>query len=550
MKNMNCKLLKILLLNLCIIYSSIVHAQQLKAKVISITLPNGKTKKIANAPKNNQYDRTLLNLRAKARKLPGSKGSPSPSPSPAPAPAPAPPPAVNCAGSWSSWSTCSGSTQSRTYTVTTQPSNGGTACPSSPESQSCTGNPVNCAGSWSTWSTCSSNSQSRTYTISTQPSNGGTACPSSPETQFCGTTTASPTIASPTTASSGTSSQALVQTSKQVINWDYMVPAGAKWFNVSEMPLVHCEIGQTVEISWTNTNIQHDVHEVYSYPTYIDCDFSIGAKRTDVGNSGNFTFKCETMGTRFFSCNVGKACSEGKQRIRVHGIDTRKTSSISQAGGSTLAEYMKASVKVYKGDTTAIPESNANTLEQMLLSIASNSPLSCSDWLIPSHLSNTTCLGYVYTDLGVLYRQRASSDLDKSKMYYDKALQLIPNFCLAESYLVELQMKKNNKAAADKQFEIACKACGKSDLDMEIIRMAYQEKGWSLPASSDCNPSKQNIVVNEKSKKSKDNSRNETEDLMSIGSDIYKNMGFHGSNVFYGYIYFVCLWSSLIFMNF
>ena len=89
MKNMSCKLLKILLLNVCIICSSIVHAQQLKAKVISITLPNGKTKKIANAPKNNQYDRTLLNLRAKARKLPGSKGSPSPSP----------PPAVNCAGS-------------------------------------------------------------------------------------------------------------------------------------------------------------------------------------------------------------------------------------------------------------------------------------------------------------------------------------------------------------------------------------------------------------------------------------------------------------------
>ena len=105
MKSMNYKLLKILLLNVCIIYSSIVHAQHLKAKVISITFPNGKTKTIADAPKNNQYDRTLLNSRAEARKLSGSKGSPSPSPSPAPAPAPTP--AVNCAGSWSSWSTCS-----------------------------------------------------------------------------------------------------------------------------------------------------------------------------------------------------------------------------------------------------------------------------------------------------------------------------------------------------------------------------------------------------------------------------------------------------------
>jgi hypothetical protein len=43
----------------------------------------------------------------------------------------------SCAGSWSSWSTCRGGTQNRTYTVTTKPRNGGTACPKSPESQSC-----------------------------------------------------------------------------------------------------------------------------------------------------------------------------------------------------------------------------------------------------------------------------------------------------------------------------------------------------------------------------------------------------------------------------
>ena len=83
------------------------------------------------------------------------------------------------------------------------------------------------------------------------------------------------------------------------------------------------------------------------------------------------------------------------------------------------------------------------------MSIASNSPESCSDWIIPSHLSNTTCLGYVYTDLGVLFRQRASSDLDKAKSFYEKALRLIPDFCLAESYLVELYIKKNDQNLAD-----------------------------------------------------------------------------------------------------
>ena len=43
----------------------------------------------------------------------------------------------DCAGSWSDWSACSGGQQSRTYNVTTSSSGNGTACPSSPETQSC-----------------------------------------------------------------------------------------------------------------------------------------------------------------------------------------------------------------------------------------------------------------------------------------------------------------------------------------------------------------------------------------------------------------------------
>eukprot|EP00943_MAST-04B_sp_MAST-4B-sp1_P003727 g3727.t1 len=555
--------LLIILIQICLSVSmSSIYAKQMKAKVISIELPNGKRVEISRAPKQNQYDRTSIKSRQQERDLRGSKGSPAPSPPPSPSPSP-----VNCAGSWSSWSACSGGTQSRTYTVTTQPSNGGTACPSSPESRSCTAPvncagswsswsacsggtksrtytvttqpsnggtacpsspesrsctaPVNCAGSWSSWSACSGGTKSRTYTVTTQPSNGGTACPSSPESQSCALAT---TTLSPQTTTVGASAQGLMQTSKIAISWDYMVPAGAKWFNVSEMPLVHCEIGQTVDISWSNTSIQHDIYELYSYPSYIDCDFSKGQKRMDAGRSGNYSFTCDTMGTKFFSCNVGAACATGKQRIRVHGIDSRKTSALSQAGASTLAGYMKASITVYKGDTTAIPENDANGLEQMLLSIASNSPLSCSDWLIPSHLSNATCLGYVFTDLGVLYRQRASKDLEKAKNYYDKALQLIPDFCLAESYLVELQMQKNDKSAADAQFEIACKACGKSDLDIEIIRMAYKAKGWALPTTSNCNPLKQNVVVNGDDSGAR-SSKNET-DLLSTGSSMLSQVPF------------------------
>ena len=105
---------------------------------------------------------------------------------------------VDCAGSWSSWGECSepcgGGLHSRTYTVTTQASNGGTACPSPTiESQPCStqGCPVDCAGSWSSWGNCSEpcggGLHSRTHTVTTQASNGGTACPSPIESQQCST---------------------------------------------------------------------------------------------------------------------------------------------------------------------------------------------------------------------------------------------------------------------------------------------------------------------------------------------------------------------------
>ena len=52
---------------------------------------------------------------------------------------------INCEGSWSKWSNCSaecgGGTQTKTYTVTTQPQYGGSPCPTTPETQSCNTQP-------------------------------------------------------------------------------------------------------------------------------------------------------------------------------------------------------------------------------------------------------------------------------------------------------------------------------------------------------------------------------------------------------------------------
>ena len=61
---------------------------------------------------------------------------------PPPPPPPPPPDPINCVGSWPGWGACNeicgGGLQSRTWTTTTAPQHGGTACPSpSTQSQAC-----------------------------------------------------------------------------------------------------------------------------------------------------------------------------------------------------------------------------------------------------------------------------------------------------------------------------------------------------------------------------------------------------------------------------
>lgn len=91
---------------------------------------------------------------------------------------------VNCVVSeWSAWSDCIGGTQSRTRTIITQPSGGGTPCPPLSETRDC---PVDCVVSeWSAWSDCVGGTQSRTRTVITPAINGGTPCPVLSETRDC-----------------------------------------------------------------------------------------------------------------------------------------------------------------------------------------------------------------------------------------------------------------------------------------------------------------------------------------------------------------------------
>ena len=105
------------------------------------------------------------------------------------------PPVIPCSGAWS-WSACGGGLQFRTYSVSTPASGGGAECDrasSEPMSKPCG---TNCTGNWgprspvgSIWSTCSGGSQKRTYTVSTDASDGGAECDiphGTSETRSCG----------------------------------------------------------------------------------------------------------------------------------------------------------------------------------------------------------------------------------------------------------------------------------------------------------------------------------------------------------------------------
>jgi hypothetical protein len=106
---------------------------------------------------------------------------------------------VNCVVSdWSSYSTCDkscgGGIQTKTRTVLTEPSNGGSTCPVLTQTQSCNTQPCpfDCVVSdWSAYSDCDKSSgggtQTQTRSIITPAYNGGASCPELTQTQVCNT---------------------------------------------------------------------------------------------------------------------------------------------------------------------------------------------------------------------------------------------------------------------------------------------------------------------------------------------------------------------------
>ena len=90
-------------------------------------------------------------------------------------------PVVNCTGSFGTATECVGGVQSKIYSIVTNRSGGGLECPH-PNGFIQTSNckpTVDCVGGWSGWGDCdpTSSTQAATYSVTTEASGAGKACP-------------------------------------------------------------------------------------------------------------------------------------------------------------------------------------------------------------------------------------------------------------------------------------------------------------------------------------------------------------------------------------
>jgi len=421
------------------------------------------------------------------RVLPGSKGSSSGSSSSSSSSTTN----TNCVGKFGSWGSCSigSGKQSRTYTITQAKQGSGTACAKSAgasEFRAC----GDCVGAWSCWTACDATTlqKSRTFIVTTPATGSGTAC---------------------TTADQEVEQSACTPATKS-IDWTYYsTPADWKKESLNdlnpalvstELKVVHCDIGETVEISWgsasasstTSATMKHDLWSMGNEQAYVSCDVTSATQLVPPDAKCGYQIQCSSVGTTYYACNVDGACANGLQRVRIIVTDSSKTATIKsqKPGLKTLADVMEDDLVpvayAKAGTSNVLTDTKADEIQVKLEAIVTSSPTACADWLLPVDLNDATCKAFAYTDMGYLARKRPTPDYTQAETHYDRALNLIANFCPALAYKTELHVNKGEKSLADAAFRLACQHCGTNSLDMSDVRLAYGRKQWNVPEGTEC----------------------------------------------------------------
>ena len=197
-------------------------------------------------------------------------------------------PGGDCVGAWGEWGDCSQEcsynesqgTQSRTYKITTEAGEGGTACPHTDgkeETQECgmtACTPLDCVGDWDAWKVVGTN-QTREWTITQEPKYGGAECAvaesARTETKACTDATACPPVnCVGSWVNVGSCSKTCGPDGKQQKRYDVSTPASG----VGGTACPH-EDGTTKEES-CNTDKVCPVDCVGSYGNWSSCSESCG----------------------------------------------------------------------------------------------------------------------------------------------------------------------------------------------------------------------------------------------------------------------------------
>lgn len=199
---------------------------------------------------------------------------------------------------------------------------------------------------------------------------------------------------------------------------------------------------------------------------------------------------------------VSKRCLEAGQRLRVQVTDPSLTATLrSELNPKTKENHWSlamAMAEIVDADWLGITtDAQADRILQHLWCVephASSTPNSCADWIPQETNSAKLCLAWVKTDIGFVLRKRPTPDLKRSEEYYKEALDAVPGYCPAESYLTELYVQQvgsvgsaDAAAKAREQFVKACKSCGKNSLDILDVKAAFAaQDGVDVPCGTPC----------------------------------------------------------------
>eukprot|EP00946_MAST-07B_sp_MAST-7B-sp1_P003260 g3260.t1 len=307
-----------------------------------------------------------------------------------------------------------------------------------------------------------------------------------------------------------------------VVEWKYYTPDsadGAVWNtnlldrrpvpNATELPLVVCPSGSTVEFRWSNSDAvqgeghKHDVWELPSDAALMGCAFN-GTGATELAQSsasGSLSILCDAdaggMGERYFACSVGGACAKGFQRVRVRVTDPTKTATLVSSGKATLANVFANDLitLTYNGHHVE-SEAQANRILSDLQSIAENAPQSCADWIPAAQNSEEACRAYAATDMGFMERVRPIPNYTAAEMFYAEAIRLQPTWCGAPAYMVELMLQREADAVVDgsdereislaaaavvSQYRRACNVCAGS-VGLMAVHLEFAKRDRNIPS--------------------------------------------------------------------